>query len=59
MVGEQWQRNTRAISVTGMGLDVGIEGKDVIGASLVIDDHPIHMELFRRTAPRQAAVSGQ
>ncbi len=33
----------------GMGLDVRIEGKDVIGASLVIDDHPIHMELFRRT----------
>jgi len=33
----------------GMGLDVRIEGKDVLGASLVIDDHPVHMELFRRT----------
>ena len=32
----------------GMGLDVRIEGKDVLGASLVIDDHPVHMELFRR-----------
>ena len=33
----------------GIGLDVRIEGKDVLGASLVIDDHPVHMELFRRT----------
>jgi hypothetical protein len=37
----------------GVGLDVRIEGKDVIGASLVIDDHPVHMELFRRTLPQQ------
>jgi len=37
----------------GMGMDVRIEGKDVIGASLVIDDHPIHMELFRRKLPQQ------
>jgi len=36
-----------------MGMDVRIEGKDVIGASLVIDDHPIHMELFRRKLPQQ------
>jgi hypothetical protein len=36
----------------GMGLDVRIEGKDVLGASLVIDDHPVHMELFRRTVPQ-------
>lgn len=38
----------------GVGLDVRIEGQDVLGASLVIDDHPVHMELFRRTLPRQA-----
>jgi hypothetical protein len=25
-------------------MGIGFEGKDVIGASLVIDDHPIHME---------------
>ena len=41
----------------GMGLDVRIEGKDVLGASLVIDDHPVHMELFRRTVDA-AVVSG-
>jgi len=33
----------------GMGSDVRIEGEDVLGASLLIDDHPIHMELFHRT----------
>ena len=38
----------------GMGLDVRIEGKDVLGASLVIDDHPVHMELFRRTLAQQS-----
>ena len=34
-----------------------IEGEDVIGASLVVDDHPVHMELFRRTEPRRAQAS--
>jgi hypothetical protein len=33
----------------GLGQDVRIEGEDVLGASLVIDDNPIHMELFHRT----------
>jgi hypothetical protein len=42
-----------------MGLDARIEGKDVIGASLVVDDHPIHMELFRRPASQHAAASDQ
>jgi len=32
----------------GLGLDVRIEGEDILGASLMIDDHPIHMELFHR-----------
>jgi hypothetical protein len=35
-------------------IDVLIEGQDVLGASLVIDDHPVHMELFRRTLPQQS-----
>jgi hypothetical protein len=43
----------------GIGVDVRIEGKDVIGASLVIDDQPIHMELFRRPASQQAAASDE
>ena len=38
----------------GLGQDVRIEGEDVLGASLVIDDHPIHMELFHRTTPERA-----
>jgi len=41
----------------GVGQDVRIEGEDVIGASLVVDDHPVHMELFRRTEPRRAPAS--
>ena len=41
----------------GVGQDVRIEGEDVIGASLVVDDHPVHMELFRRTEPRRAQTS--
>jgi hypothetical protein len=36
----------------GLGQDVRIEGENVLGASLVIDDHPIHMELFHRTTPK-------
>ena len=43
----------------GLGRDVRIEGEDVIGASLVVDNHPVHMELFRRTEPRQAQASGE
>ena len=42
----------------GAGQDMRIEGEDVIGASLVVDDHPVHMELFRRTEPRRAQASG-
>jgi hypothetical protein len=42
----------------GAGQDVRIEGEDVIGASLVVDDHPVHMELFRRSERRQAQASG-
>jgi hypothetical protein len=37
---------------TGVGRDVRIEGEDVIGASLIVDDHPVHMELFRRITSR-------
>src|SRR5215469_320121 len=49
-------RLTRLITscLTGpSGTDVRIEGKDVLGASLVIDDHPVHMELFGRTLAQQ------
>ena len=41
----------------GVGRDVRIEGEDVIGASLVVDDHPVHTELFLRTEPRRAPAS--
>ena len=31
----------------GVGQDVRIEGDSLVGASLVVDEHPIHLELFR------------
>lgn len=43
----------------GVGLDVRIEGEDVIGASLVVNDHPVHLGLFCRTEPRQAPAGGE
>jgi hypothetical protein len=43
----------KAFPSPGMGVDVRIEGKDIIGATLVIEEHPVHMELFRRVLPQQ------
>lgn len=37
----------------GMGQDVRFDGKDVRGASLVVEGHPVHMELFRRKLPQE------
>ncbi len=31
----------------GIGQDVRIEGKNVVGATLVVNEHPVHMELFQ------------
>ena len=49
------ERNTKATQEPfpspGMGSDIRIKGDDVLGARLVIDDHPIQMELFHRAAP--------
>ena len=44
-------------SSPGMGQDVRIEGEAVLGASLVIDDRPIHMELFRRTEGKTSLLT--
>ena len=41
----------------GVGKDVRIEGEDVLGASLIVDDHPVHLELFRRREPPPTHVS--
>ena len=46
-----------SFSSPGVGQDVRIEGEDLIGASLVVDGHSIHMELFRRTEPSPALAS--
>jgi hypothetical protein len=42
----------------GVGLDVRIDGEDVIGASLVVNDHPVHLELFGRAAASDGDCGG-
>jgi hypothetical protein len=32
----------------GVGHDVRIEGEQVVGAALVLEEHPVHLELFRQ-----------
>ncbi len=36
----------------GVGVDVRLEGAAVVGAGLVVDEHPVHVELFTRQAPQ-------
>ena len=40
---------------TGVGVDLRIEGDDIVGASLMVEDCPVHTELF----PRQTRQSVQ
>ena len=35
----------------GVGKDVRIEGEKLVGATLVVDEHPVHLELFREEEP--------
>ncbi len=37
----------------GVGKDVRIEGDSLVGASLVVDQQPIHLELFREEQPER------
>jgi hypothetical protein len=30
----------------GMGCDIRLDGTDLVGASLVVEDHPVHLEVF-------------
>ncbi len=38
----------------GIGQDVRIEGERLVGATLVVDKHPVHLELFREEEPAPA-----
>jgi hypothetical protein len=40
----------------GRGKDVRIEGQHILGAGLIVDDQPVHIELFRRTEPPSASA---
>ncbi len=35
----------------GVGKDVRIEGEHLVGATLVVEEHPVHLELFREEEP--------
>lgn len=39
----------QAFPSPGIGLDVHIQGKEITGASLVVNDQPVHAELFHPT----------
>ena len=41
----------------GVGKDVRVEGEKLLGAALVVDEHPIHLELFREGGPADAEAS--
>jgi hypothetical protein len=57
----EWLKSARSakqhwFDSPGIGKDVRIEGEHLIGATLVVDEHPIHLELFREEAPAPAAA---
>jgi ARG/rhodanese/phosphatase superfamily protein len=43
----------------GVGKDVRIEGESLVGASLVVDQHLIHLELFREEQPEGQPVAAR
>ena len=51
---ENWLRTARGakeetFKSPGMGDDVRLEGPQLIGAGLVVEDRPVHMEVFANT----------
>jgi hypothetical protein len=40
------QATTRAFKSPGLGQDVRLEAPDLVGAGLVVDERPVHVELF-------------
>jgi len=56
-----WLRTAKSAKIEsfdspGVGKDLRIEGEEVEGATLVVDDHAVHMELFPRTEPAQESA---
>lgn len=53
---QEWVRSARAAMVErfespGVGDDLRLESKDVIGAALVVEDWPVHVEMFVQAPP--------
>jgi hypothetical protein len=40
------QAKSESFKSPGLGEDVRLEGAEVVGAGLVVEDHPVHVELF-------------
>jgi hypothetical protein len=40
------QAKSEPFKSPGLGYDVRLEGKELVGAGLVLEDHPVHVELF-------------
>jgi len=52
----EWLKSARSarqhwFDSPGVGKDVRIEGDHLVGATLVVDERPVHLELFREEAP--------
>jgi hypothetical protein len=57
---QQWLRSAAGARVEpfkspGLGDDVRLEGDSLVGAGLVVDDHPVHVELFVNDNPATGA----
>jgi hypothetical protein len=55
----QWLRTADQAKVQpfkspGLGYDVRLEGTTLVGAGLVVEDHPVHVELFANDPPALA-----
>jgi hypothetical protein len=58
----EWLKSARSakqhwFDSPGIGKDVRIEGEHLIGATLVVDERPIHLELFREEEPARAVAA--
>ena len=42
----------------GLGDDVRMEGTTLVGAGLLLDDHPVHVEVFANTEGAGKAAAG-
>jgi hypothetical protein len=42
-----WSSKTERFESPGIGVDIRFDGEDVVGSSLVLEEEPVHTELFQ------------